>query len=275
MIYHIVNWYRGTSGDVERMWRARGTWKGDSEYRLVLMEMLQRNAQIVFGPLALELSKVGDLDSKIDPNVPAVPFVKDLFDAGSVLCDGEDSIIMVTNADSNLCMDWQEFVGGIQEAGWSYRTDTTRPERGMISAANLSGKKMHARFRTFHGADLFCVRAGFWRSIRSTIPDMVMGYEGWDSVLRGVFGESAKIGPIVYHEQHGVPRWRHNQTGQICGLWNRWCFWRWMVANSWCEDTDRILEYEEDDRRGLYDRFKGDSNWRQGRNEVITSGESE
>lgn len=210
---HLVNWYHARNdNERERIKRASETWDAleDRGIHTETISYLPRTGQTVFGE-----------------GEKAVPFLMDILNWGSQRV-GDETLLIVTNADSCMVLDSAEILETVATVGWCFRYDFERPVRNL-----LTRHQMISKGRKFHGADCFVIRSGIWKEVRKFWPDMVMGFGGWDSIMRQLMdgvGNGAEIPGIVYHETHGIPYWMHVQKESMCGCYNAALALNWIRA---------------------------------------------
>jgi hypothetical protein len=187
-IVHVVNPYRGGGGgaDADRLSRASMSWQciQDPGYRLLEYRLSDgRHSGIVLG------------DSR------QLPFVRDIFDFACRRA-GADDIVVYTNADIGLCQDAPILIRDMMAeatCGWSARAAVNLPRNPRTWRRELLDHRMG------EGSDLFAFTPAWWRTARGRVPDMVIGAEGWDAVMRWVMRESGggELFPAVsWHQQH-------------------------------------------------------------------------
>lgn len=129
-----------------------------------------------------------------------MPFVKDVFDYACRFAEDRDWLIF-TNRDICVCPEF--LFAALQDAGecfYSHRMDAPRLDRVL--------KPMEVRrLQHYPGADLFAFRKRWWREWRGMMPDMLVGFEAWDSVMMLMMAwthraSRADYTPIIYHEWH-------------------------------------------------------------------------
>jgi hypothetical protein len=134
----------------------------------------------------------------------ANPYVKDVFDLACKSCT-EDDVMIYTNADIMVRSDCvMQIVAALQNATacYAYRRDfhhqITKPvpdtdyEKGMLYA----------------GSDLFAFRKIWWDIMKDEMPDMIIGYEAYDPMLRLLADETnphskTRFDNLICHERHG------------------------------------------------------------------------
>jgi hypothetical protein len=125
-------------------------------------------------------------------------FFKDVFDHALTLNSGD--VFVYANNDVAFFPDWKRIVTAVQECGSaaSSRTEVDSFE------APIKGTATHG------GKDVFAFSPTWWKAVRHSLPDLLLGYEGYDFA---VFTTMLQTGgkelnpPICYHETHH-PFWR-------------------------------------------------------------------
>lgn len=137
-----------------------------------------------------------------------------------------DDIFVYLNNDVALVPEWSQIViPHVETKGCasSNRIDILKFEHHLVLDQIIHGVK-------FPGKDLFAFTPAWWYQVRGEIPDVLLGYEGYDFVMWWTMLQSGapELVPICYHEAH-VPFWRkeenihvhpgqcHNRT--LCKEW--------------------------------------------------------
>ena len=153
----------------------------------------------------------------------SLPYIKDLFDAGCVSRLPTD-IIVFTNADCITRSDAVlQIISHLQKstACYSYRFDFNHKLMKLPTDPEFSKGQLYP------GSDLVAFRASWWMANRHKMPDMVLGYEAADPVLRQLvdetnLGMSNEVVGLIAHERH-YSRWedsknRYRLKGQLHNL---------------------------------------------------------
>ena len=137
------------------------------------------------------------------------PYIRDLFDAAISGHDPE-TIICYTNSDimvrGDCCMLLSAVMQGT-DACYSYRRDFQhRIETPIPDEDYIKGMP-------YAGSDLFAFRVRWWREYRPHMPDMILGFEAYDPVLRLLAertnkGAQTHLPDVICHERHGT-MWEH------------------------------------------------------------------
>jgi glycosyltransferase involved in cell wall biosynthesis len=169
---------------------AAATWepfyaRGDALPLLVTDEMLSRSSKTELG----------------DPR--PVPFLRDLFDWGCAFAAPED-IVIFSNADIGAVPSLpdrlrQHFADPARGADFAWRHNYYFPLNGLVTRCDNGFKD--------GGVDLVAFRPGWWAEHRDFMPDMLIGCEAWDWVLRLLIEEAhpglpVGIDGLIFHEWH-------------------------------------------------------------------------
>ncbi|MDB6110584.1 MAG: hypothetical protein JWR69_2334 [Pedosphaera sp.] len=152
------------------------------------------------------------------------PYLRDLFDAGCQGCRDED-ILVYTNADimvrSDCCAKIAEALQTV-DACYCYRRDFHHRVESPIPDAD------YAKGLDYAGSDLKAFRVIWWRAYREDMPDMLIGNEAYDPVLRQLIDETngaengTRIRDVICHERHGSywenPKHRYTLKSQLHNL---------------------------------------------------------
>lgn len=162
-----------------------------------------------------------------------LPYVKDMIDFA---CKGKSDrdVIVFTNADSCVAdhaMHESFWKLKDVECCYSNRRDFKRLQRPLSSAEVKGGE-------FYPGNDWFAFRVGWWLKHRDEYPDMLVGAEAWDCIMRMLM-ESTQSQPIVftdfiYHEKHESPVYDHadNRMNLPTQKHNRGLAQAWMKSRN-------------------------------------------
>ncbi len=169
---------------------------------------------------------VGDMRRMWREEGVSLPYVRDLFDAGCIDRDPKD-IIIYTNRDICVRSDCAVIVAThLQNADacYGYRMDFGhRLERPPTDAEFSQG-------RLYPGSDIVAFRVSWWKTNRMRMPDMLIGREATDPVLRVLIDETNRntapndLPIVIAHERHGSalywehPDNRYRLKGQFLNL---------------------------------------------------------
>ena len=131
-----------------------------------------------------------------------VPDIKSII--GLAVTDKKDEdIIILTNSDICVSSDCSIKIAVAMQsisAAYCFRRDFRRLPDILPDAAIQRGHQ-------YCGSDLYAFRVGWWRKYENEFPDMLLGREAWDAVLRVLIEQThPKQNPtvynLIYHENH-------------------------------------------------------------------------
>ena len=187
--------------------------------------------------------KIGWVDCGLDDNcfvrnasnvIPAekknIPMIKDMIRMACIGRDDRD-VIVLTNTDTCVASNIIEMLVGDLPA-YAYRNDFKILDKPIPDDEIGLGHK-------YQGCDLFVFRVGWWRNNHMLFPDMVLGREAWDKIMRELFKQSQgrELVGAIYHERHNS-FWESasNINDDPSNLRNR------MLARKWLLDRKMPLE---------------------------------
>jgi hypothetical protein len=132
-------------------------------------------------------------------------FVKDVVDVGLTACQPDD-LFMLTNEDTGLYPSLCSKVFPMfTPAGRLNGLSGPRRDFGVIDHPLTSSEENGAEYI---GTDIFIFTPAWWAMNRDNFPDMVLGGEAWDLILRGMMRMQGmpSVSNLVYHEFHEA-RW--------------------------------------------------------------------
>lgn len=187
-VIHVVDWFTGNTNDNKRIFNARRTWDAiaarDTNYRLVEHQL-----------------KEGQRSSRDIGDKKRVPYINDIIDFGAEQAS-DDDIVVFTNSDVCLVPEaLRQIRAKLANADCCYsrRVDVQDNSKPMM-LSDLKNQTAHV------GADLFAMRAKFWRENRDAIPLLYLSFEGWDWVCRHwmrTYELNPEMSPpIIYHGRH-------------------------------------------------------------------------
>lgn len=166
-------------------------------------------------------------------NGQGIPYIRDLFDFA---CAGRENsdIVVFTNADICVSSDCARRIQKhVQkwDACYSHRRDFY---------SDFQVPKSDSEIVTGHfyvGCDLFALTVAWWQSVRDKFPDLLLGRESWDAVLRTMMDrahpkQKMSVDNISYHRRHDS-HWekaehRHKLPSQVHCI---------RAAYRWCQDN--------------------------------------
>ncbi len=185
MIYHVHTAHRPKDADTRRRNRlAQKTWADQPWTELPVKD--------------LDLPRLWRERSR------AFPYVKDMFD---LACRDKRplDVVVYTNADIHIhpqTSSWvQHLLTTTTAACHCHRRDIYRKLKKPLKGTEYN-EGVH-----YPGSDLFAFRVVWWRAIRNEMPDMILGAEGWDAVLRTLIdetnaGATTLLENLIAHERH-------------------------------------------------------------------------
>lgn len=131
-----------------------------------------------------------------------VPYVKDLIDYG-IRFATQDDIVVLANRDICLTTVAPERITEGVKRGKGFtaaiRRDWPQAPPGLLRRTVMNCKPDG-------GFDLFAMTPDWWSRHRDKMPDMLLGREAWDTVLRFMAeddaGKSVYVDDVTYHEFH-------------------------------------------------------------------------
>jgi hypothetical protein len=180
----------------------------------------ERWVDVPVAPEALRRSSRGIGDAR------DLPYLRDVVDRAVAQSTREDDVILYTNSDVCLVEGLgSEILAAAQRHGafFTHRWDFVRP---------VSTVRRHtiATGRWYPGSDAFGFTVAWWREHGHRYPDMLVGAEFVDCVLRQlikkVCGKEAEVHHAVYHEKH-LSHWEQ-QRGNAANLHNQALAQRWF-----------------------------------------------
>lgn len=139
----------------------------------------------------------------------AFPFIKDLFDIGCRDKEGSE-IIVFTNSDICVRSNCASVIAAElqdKDALYAFRRDFGHQLEKPIPDDDIP------KGIFYQGTDLKAFRVDWWRMHCYDFPDMLLGNEAWDSVLRVLMeithgGQNMGVPDLIYHERH-ASRWEN------------------------------------------------------------------
>lgn len=155
--------------------------------------------------------KNSDLPREFQDETRRLPFLKDLVDVAIARAKSLDDVILVSNSDicfSGKIIDVINKTVGKVKAFWFTRREFQRLTKHVDDDQIIVG-----HFNP--GVDCFAFTRDWWDRHKAEMPDMLMGAEGWDSVLGVIIGRSVQsdecaIDGHCYHVAH-VPIWKEGR----------------------------------------------------------------
>lgn len=148
------------------------------------------------------------------------PYLKDLLDLAVKDADGND-IIVFTNTDICVRSDCAlQVAAALQDSDaiYCYRRDFNQDFSEPIP------DELIVRGDDYVGSDLYAFRVHWWLNHREDFPDMLVGHEAWDPILRYLMeqtnpGCEVVLKDLIYHRRHDSwwenPKNRYRLKGQL------------------------------------------------------------
>lgn len=182
-VFHVYQDYAGGEEEQRRNALAKLTWDREGKgWFDVPVKDFTRNA-----------TSVGD--------TRPLPFIKDIIQSGydnASVFDEEGALILLTNTDTCLTPGFKHAIQRLDgEAYFSHRRDFARLDRPLTQNEIENG-------HWYPGSDLFVFTPRWWEAHREEMPDMILGAEGWDKILRELIKATGggEIHGCCYHERH-------------------------------------------------------------------------
>lgn len=133
--------------------------------------------------------------------VPPLPFIRDLVERGF---EGGSDFVALSNADIGFTPGITGQVLDALAAGgacWAHRWDFYRVNQLARSEAQVR------KARWYPGSDFFAFTRDWWNTHGRVFPDMVLGREAWDLIMRHTMRRAGgrEIHLAIYHERHESP----------------------------------------------------------------------
>ena len=167
-----------------------------------------------------------------------IPMIKDIL---RLACVGrnDEAVLLLTNTDTCVANNLIQRLEGVLPA-YSYRRDFKRIDEPLLYDRISAGAK-------YAGCDFFAFRVGWWRRNHHLFPDMVLGREGWDKILRELFNLSKgrELQDCIYHEKH-PSFWENsnNLNRDPSNLRNRLLARNWLIERNMPLEELEFTNYE-------------------------------
>lgn len=202
MIYHVYSAYSPSNPDTKRrMDLARSTW---SVQRWIDCPVPEEGQRMFCDSLG------------------RVPFMKDILNTAAFGKSPND-ILVFTNADiccsSDCVLTLSAALQGA-DAVYCYRRDFAHLNVPLPTPVIATG-------HDYCGSDLFAFRVWWWSEYGQDFPDMLLGREAWDAIMRTLMEMTnserhCQMKNLIYHERHYSawenPANRHSMPSQNYNL---------------------------------------------------------
>ena len=125
-----------------------------------------------------------------------LPFLRDLLDFAAKRA-GPSDLVVFTNDDVVFAPDLTATLLNVAQAAWASRHEFIRMPQAP-TCLEIIGARKHC------GCDLFALTPRWWRLNRDSMPDMVLGCEAYDLVLRKLMAATGgvELHAALAHEEH-------------------------------------------------------------------------
>ena len=216
-MYHVVNTYVSRNeNDYRRMKMAESTWN-------VLYKKGVVPVHLPDGIFKRTSRDIGDSRQ--------LPFIKDMLDMACERAASKD-IIVITNNDTCITDTLIDDAEGIvRRYGCAY---SHRYDFGLI--AGPMRREDIIKGTWYPGMDIFVMTKAWWTKWRDTYPDMILGCEAWDYMMRETMklscGDDCQLQAVIYHEKHDS-FWERgeNRTSNPGQTWSRKLAYAWLAQH--------------------------------------------
>jgi len=163
-----------------------------------------------------------------------LPYVKDLIECAAAQLSQDNDIISLSNGDVGCVQGMTgQVLDVVREHGCAY-THRHDLQNARIENVIQSESEVGRRCAWYPGSDWFFMTVAWWNKHKAELPDMVVGREFWDCVLRQLMKKhgTREICKAVWHEKHPSaweqPGNRENLPGN---KHNRALAMRWFAEN--------------------------------------------
>lgn len=173
MIRHFVSGHTPTDPDAARRYAfAASTWQAAFTEPTLIVSDLPRSSAMMGDPRP-------------------VPFIRDVFDYAAEHAGAD--LLVFTNSDVAVVSDIEACLSG-RTCWFGQRVDVERFDE-VYSSATLPAD------RPYVGADIFAFMPVWWRGVRDVFPDVLLGREGWDCIMKMLIGQCEPMN-LIWHEKH-------------------------------------------------------------------------
>lgn len=166
-----------------------------------------------------------------------LPFVRDMIQEALSDLDDDHDIVVLVNADIGFTAGITgQILDACAESGacFAHRWDFHKVTRDVTQVTEAQVGKG----RWYAGSDLFAFTKQWWLANGSLFPDMLLGRQAWDMVMRNLIKRSGgkEIHQAIWHEKHASP-WEQTPTlpGNVHNmkLANQWLSTHGGNYNDW------------------------------------------
>jgi hypothetical protein len=156
-----------------------------------------------------------------------LPFLRDLLDYTAKRA-GPSDLVVFTNDDVVFAPGLTDSLYHVEHCAWASRHEFTRLPM-LPTCLDIIVARKHC------GCDLFALTPRWWRLNRDSMPDMVLGCEAYDLVLRKLMAATGgvELHAALAHEEHAS--WWLTHRGDPAAFHNRQLASEWLAKRglSW------------------------------------------
>lgn len=223
-LVHIYSWWQAEMTTFQRMEQAKKTWK----------EFYRNDKQ---GVMAAKFRlKKGQRSSLDIGESRLVPFIKDVINYG-MFAYPDNINFLYTNADLSLVKDAAIFIRDSlakNECGYSHRMDFEEKNypKNPITRDELKNRLFLSSWSG--GADSFFFTRNWWTKYEKSLPEALIGFEGWDFCIMATMLKTGLSQPtkwISYHQKH-LAYWKEHRLEAPGQIYNRKVCSEWTIKNN-------------------------------------------
>ena len=205
---------------VIHVWSQRQRWGADQRRHELALSSWQREYKTgcwVSVPVTQAQLRRNAKTTLRDPR--ELPFLRDLLDLATKQA-ATDDLICFCNDDTVWAHGITDTVLHVKHCAFASRHEFVRLPK-MPTCIEIIIARKHC------GCDFFVFRPRWWQANRRDMPDMILGCEAWDLVLRKLMAScnGAELHAAIAHEEHGAtwqgrrndPSALHNR--KLAGEW--------------------------------------------------------
>jgi len=170
------------------------------------------------------MGRMGIFDETLHRSKFGLPYVKDLIERAET--DDDSDIILITNDDTCFASGIsQQIIHACETAGsgFAHRWDSLVPLVCPVQQQDIRKLKWYA------GSDMFCFTMAWWKQFKNDFPDMLIGCEAWDRIMRELirFTGGSELIEAIYHERH-ESKWEEERLTHPGNIHNRTLARKWL-----------------------------------------------
>jgi hypothetical protein len=171
--------------------------------------------------------KFGITDSYFAREIEGVPFVKDILRMACLKCDKMDDVILLHNSDTCFYEGTEQaFIEAVRTHGSCYSGRIDYQGEACLKSKQDKGDP-------YPGTDLFAFTKGWWLESQKEWPDLVVGREAWDMIMRKLIRskQGVALDGSVFHFRHPT-KWESNRMKDKGNIHNRKQARAWLKARN-------------------------------------------